>query len=96
MAEREAINTGPQAGVADIMRGVMIQLENHPRLNEIDAHLLLQIHDEVVMEGPRENQEEIANIIVDVMENPFREYDDISFNLPWKIDVGVSDVWKKA
>ena len=93
-AEREAVNTGPQAGVGDIMRGAMLKIENNKRLQELGTVLLLQIHDEVVLETDSENVEESIKIVKEILENPLEDYG-ITFQVPLLIDIDYSDKWIK-
>lgn len=94
MAERESVNTGPQAGVGDIMRGAMIQIENNKRLKELGTYLLLQIHDEVVLETESENVDESIEICTEILKEPLKEYG-ISLSVPLDIEIGDSDKWIK-
>eukprot|EP00966_Prymnesium_polylepis_P298485 6897574-Prymnesium_polylepis.1 len=52
--ERAAINTPIQGGAADIMTLAMLKLRRSKRLKELGYRMLLQIHDEVILEGPAE------------------------------------------
>lgn len=63
--EREAVNTIIQATSADITKGAMVEL--NPLAKLVDAHLLLQIHDELIYEVPIEYAEEWRVIMEDVM-----------------------------
>jgi DNA polymerase-1 len=73
-AERQSKNS-IQNDAADIMRVVMIALEEDKRLKELDVVMLLQIHDELLFEAPDDEQviEEAKKIIKYHMENAFNE-----------------------
>jgi len=89
---RQALNTGPQAGVADILRGAMIQIENNPKLKELGARLLLQIHDELVLEAPEESAELIEAIVRKTMANPLSIFN-ISLSVPLDVESKIVDTW---
>lgn len=71
--ERAAINTPIQGGAADIMTLAMLKLSRSSKLKELGYRMLLQIHDEVILEGPEEHAEEARKETVACMENPFDE-----------------------
>jgi DNA polymerase I len=52
MANRRAINTPIQGGAADIVNASMINISRNSRLKEMGWKLLMQIHDELILEGP--------------------------------------------
>ena len=68
--ERAAINTPIQGGAADIMTLAMLKLRRSARLKELGYKLLLQIHDEVILEGPEENALAAKEEVVACMVNP--------------------------
>ena len=72
-SERAAINTPLQGGAADITTRAMILLHRHERLNQLGWHQLLQIHDELILEGPEESTEEALSIVTHVMSHPLPE-----------------------
>jgi DNA polymerase-1 len=65
-AEREAINMPIQGTAADIIKKAMIEL--HPQLASLNARMILQVHDELVLEVPVERVDEVAKLVVSVME----------------------------
>lgn len=69
--ERAAINTPIQGGAADIMTLAMIKLHGSAELKKMGFRLLLQVHDEVMLEGPREHAEAALAEVVACMERPF-------------------------
>lgn len=70
-AERASINTPIQGGAADIAMMAMIKINEHPRLKALGWILLLQIHDEVILEGPEETAEEAFEIVLECMQEPW-------------------------
>ncbi|KAL2496152.1 DNA polymerase I B [Forsythia ovata] len=69
--QRAAINTPVQGSAADVAMCAMLEISKNARLKEIGWRLLLQVHDEVILEGPTEHAEEAKAIVVDCMSNPF-------------------------
>ncbi|KAL3639949.1 hypothetical protein CASFOL_014917 [Castilleja foliolosa] len=69
--ERAAINTPVQGSAADVAMCAMLQISRNVRLKELGWRLILQVHDEVILEGPTESAEEAKAIVVDCMSKPF-------------------------
>ncbi len=65
-AEREAINMPIQGTAADIIKKAMIEL--YPQLPPLKARMILQVHDELVLEVPEDRVQEVARVVVSVME----------------------------
>jgi DNA polymerase-1 len=85
-AERVAINTPVQGSAADIIKIAMVRL--HERLGTFrDTHILLQVHDELVVETPADIAETVAAVMKDVMENV------VQLGIPLKVDVGIGNNW---
>lgn len=70
-SERAAINTPIQGGAADVVMMAMIKINHSPKLAALGYRLLLQIHDEVILEGPEEHVDEALAELVRTMENPW-------------------------
>ena len=71
--ERAAINTPIQGGAADIVMSAMLKLFRHERLAQLHWRLVLQIHDEVILEGPEDSADEALAIVRHCMSHPFNE-----------------------
>lgn len=69
--ERAAINTPVQGSAADVAMCAMLEISKNARLKELGWKLLLQVHDEVILEGPEESEKEAMEIVVHCMSNPF-------------------------
>uniref|UniRef100_A0A7S4EZM0 DNA-directed DNA polymerase family A palm domain-containing protein n=1 Tax=Chrysotila carterae TaxID=13221 RepID=A0A7S4EZM0_CHRCT len=72
--ERAAINTPIQGGAADIMTLAMLKLKKSEKLKELGYTLILQVHDEVMLEGPEESGEEAMKEVVACMREPFDKH----------------------
>ena len=72
-AERASINTPVQGGAADIAMMAMNKINESQKLKDLGWILLLQIHDEVILEGPEETAEEAFEEVLHCMEHPWCE-----------------------
>jgi DNA polymerase-1 len=61
-ALRAAINTPIQGSAADVVMMAMIKIQRSQKLKDLNWKLLLQIHDEVILEGPVESKDEVGFI----------------------------------
>ena len=68
-ARRVAINTVAQGTAAEIMKQGMIQLNRALHDNNIDAQILLQIHDELLISAPKEAADEVEQLVKQVLES---------------------------
>jgi DNA polymerase-1 len=88
-AEREAINMPIQGSAADIIKVAMIKL--HQRLGAHPAvKMILQVHDELVLEAPQDQADKICAIVREEMENAY------SLSVPLKVDVKAGQNWDEA
>ncbi|CAN6458083.1 unnamed protein product [Victoria cruziana] len=69
--ERAAINTPVQGSAADVAMCAMLEISRNTTLKELGWKLILQVHDEVILEGPAETADFAKNIVVDCMSRPF-------------------------
>jgi DNA polymerase-1 len=69
-AKRAAINTPIQGGAADVVNAAMIDLFRDRRLREMGWRILLQVHDEVLLEGPKESVDEALARVKIIMSRP--------------------------
>lgn len=90
-AERIAVNTPVQGGAADIIKLAMVRLDEVLRKmqasNGCKPRLLLQVHDELLVESPDDMAQQVAATVKDVMENA------IKLDVPLKVDVGIGASW---
>ncbi|XP_065862340.1 DNA polymerase I A, chloroplastic/mitochondrial-like [Euphorbia lathyris] len=92
--ERAAINTPVQGSAADVAMCAMLQITTNMRLSELGWKLLLQIHDEVILEGPSESTEEAKAIVVDCMAKPFDGQNFLKVEL--SVDAKCAQNWYSA
>ena len=85
-AEREAINHPIQGTAADIVKTAMLTLHN-ALLEKYQARMVLQVHDELVLEVPLEEVENVYQLVVDTMTNAYE------LDVPLKVDANVGTNW---
>jgi DNA polymerase-1 len=84
---RESVNTVFQGSAADLIKLSMNQIDTMIQEEELDAFMLLQIHDELIFEIKEEKVEEISRRFVHIMENI------LPLDVPLECSVGVGDSW---
>lgn len=89
-AEREAINAPMQGTAADIIKKAMIAVDDWLQKENIDALMIMQVHDELVFEVRKEQQAEMAEKIRGLMEAAMK------LDVPLKVEAGVGDNWDEA
>ena len=88
-AERMAVNLPIQGSAADILKRAMIDV-HAALLPHPTSRMILTVHDELVFEVPKQEAEEIADIVRDRMENA------VAMKVPLTVDVGIGGNWKDA
>ena len=88
--ERAAINAPIQGSAAELMRLAMIRLSK--KLNDQKTKMLLQIHDELIFETPKEEVKRISKMIIDEMSSVVQS-DHHSFSIPLTVDLNFGDNW---
>jgi DNA polymerase-1 len=89
-AERQAINAPLQGTAADIVKMAMIEVDRRIRSGEIRAKLLLQVHDELVLETKGENVEEASTQVKEIMEGISK------FSVPLVVEAKWAKNWSDA
>ena len=95
-ALRAAINTPIQGSAADVVMMAMIKLWENKKLKDLGWKLLLQIHDEVILEGPKETKDIALAEVRSVMENPFDNHGLCKLSVHLDVDAKSADSWYKA
>jgi len=86
-AERMAINAPVQGSSADIIKIAMINLHREMERRNLKSKMLLQIHDELLFEGPEEEVEEMKSLVTELMPRAFE------LCVPLKIDIKLGRNW---
>lgn len=89
-AERTAMNTPIQGTAADIIKLAMVQLDKRMKEEGVKSRLLLQVHDELVLEVPEDELEIMKKMVTEVMENA------LELDVPLKVDVDDGVNWYEA
>lgn len=89
-AERTAMNTPIQGSAADIIKIAMINMAKRIKEENLKTRLLLQVHDELIFEAPKEEIEILKKLVPDVMENAMK------LNVPLKVDFAYGTTWYDA
>jgi len=89
-AERTAINTPIQGGAADLIKMVMLSLHRRIAQEKLPYKMILQVHDELVLEVPDSEMEKAVKFIRHEMESV------ADLKAPLKVDIGVGKNWAEA
>ena len=71
-AERIAMNTPIQGTAADIIKIAMVRVRDRLRREGLESRLILQVHDELIIEAPLKETDIAARILTEEMENAFQ------------------------
>ena len=88
-AHRQSLNSVIQGSSADIMKLSMIALYKDPRYKELDCHMIITVHDELIMEVPEANIKAGAELLVETMKRVGHSLID----LPMSVDAEVVEYW---
>ena len=86
-AERTAMNTPIQGTAADIIKVAMVALDQAIRQRDLQARLLLQVHDELILEAPQEEIAILEDLVPEVMEGA------VSLSVPLKVEAASGSNW---
>lgn len=89
-AERTAMNTPIQGTAADIIKLAMVHMDTALRERKLKSRMLLQVHDELVFEVPKEELELMKTLVPEVMAGALK------LDVPLKADVSYGDNWYEA
>lgn len=88
--ERVALNAPIQGSAADIIKIAMIKVKARLEKENVSAKLILQVHDELILEAKESDAERTAKILVEEMENA------CSLTVPLTADAGIGKTWYEA
>jgi DNA polymerase-1 len=84
------MNMPIQGTCADIVKYALVQIQADFQKQNIEAHLLLSIHDELVVECPDTEKEKVTKIMKTIMENI------VHWDIPMSVEIGVGKNWREA
>lgn len=88
--ERIAMNTPIQGTAADIIKKAMIDVHHELKKRSLKSRLILQVHDELIINTHKDELEAVKKIIKDKMESV------VALKVPLEVDIGVGDNWYTA
>ena len=86
-AERMAINMPVQGTSADIIKVAMVNLHREMQKRQLKSKMLLQVHDELVLEVPEDELEEIRQLVPEIMSTA------VELSVPLKVDMKTGNNW---
>jgi DNA polymerase-1 len=89
-AERQAINTPVQGSAADLIKKAMITLHAELSRRRLGSHLILQIHDELLLEVPETEAEEARALVKEIMEGA------LALDVPLVVDARIGASWAEV
>jgi len=92
--ERAAINAPIQGSAADILRRAMLRMEETLERENLSAQMLLQVHDELILELPEEEVEATIPLVQRVMETA--PLPALALSVPLSVDARAADNWDEA
>ncbi|MEC8276015.1 MAG: DNA polymerase, partial [Pseudomonadota bacterium] len=93
-AERQAINAPIQGTAADIIKRAMLRMPAALQAAGLSAKMLLQVHDELILEAPEAETEALVATAREVMENACAPV--VELAVPLVADAGIADNWMEA
>jgi len=88
--ERVALNMPIQGTAADIIKAAMVRVDARMRAEHLQARLLLQVHDELIVECPAEEAETVRGILIEDMEHV------VDYRVPLLVDAKIGASWAEA
>jgi DNA polymerase-1 len=89
-AERAAINAPMQGTAADLIKLAMVAVQTFLEEEKLKSLLIMQVHDELVLEVPENEVDRVKNSVRELMQSVAK------LNVALVVDVGVGDNWDKA
>ena len=88
--ERVALNMPIQGSAADIIKIAMVKVYDELKNRGYKSRLILQVHDELIIETYEEELEDVSNLLKDIMENA------VKLNVELKVDINIGDSWYES
>jgi DNA polymerase-1 len=88
--ERQAMNAGIQGLAADIFKVALVHIDEALVAGEYDSRIVLQVHDEVIVEVPDDEHDEVGELVVRLMQ------DAAQLDVPLEVNVSWGDTWASA
>ncbi|MBR3893749.1 MAG: DNA polymerase I [Clostridia bacterium] len=88
--ERVAMNSPIQGTAADVIKLAMVRVDQRLKASGIDARLILQVHDELLIEAHRSCAEQAKTILKEEMEHA------VNYRVPLDVDIHIGNTWFEA
>ncbi len=88
--ERQAMNAGIQGLAADIFKVALVRIDEALSKPGVESELILQVHDEVLVEVPPAEKDEIGDLVIEIM------HDAADLDVPLEVNVSWGDTWAAA
>ena len=88
--ERNAINAPIQGSAADIIKIAMINIHNWMKEEKLRSKMIMQVHDELVFDTHREEEQLLVSKVEDLMKNAY------PLEVPMEIGIGLGQNWLEA
>ncbi|MBS7262287.1 MAG: DNA polymerase I [Eubacteriales bacterium] len=85
--KRVAVNMPVQGTAADIIKVAMLRIDRRLRDENLRARMIMQIHDEIILDTPRDEADRVAALVKECMENA------VKLDVALKVDVSVAENW---
>ena len=89
-AKRFAMNAPIQGTAADIMKIAMINVRDALKKNGLSSEILIQVHDELLLEIKNDEKDEVVKILQSEMENAYK------LSVPLSVDLNTGENWYEA
>ena len=86
-----AMNTPIQGTAADLMKLAMIRIDDELTKEKLDAKLIIQVHDEFVLDVPKAEVEKVKALVTHAMEHAFDGV--LLLDIPLKVNVETGETW---
>ena len=94
MGKRIAINTPIQGSAADLIKCAMVALFKKLKELNLETKIILQVHDELLLEVPEKEKEIVIPLVKEIMEKPFEKAGlNIKLNVPIKVNICIGETW---
>jgi DNA polymerase-1 len=90
VAERAALNAPIQGSAADIIKIAMLNVDTEITKHGLKSRLLLQVHDELILEVAQGEEEKLKEIVSKQMSNAYK------LNVPLDVNIGIGNSWDLA
>ena len=90
LGERQAMNAGIQGLAADIFKIALVNLNHKLKEKKMASRIVLQVHDEVILECPKEEISEAEEVTIEIMGSAF------AMSVPLAVNISSGITWSEA